>query len=80
MNLPIEEMLADADRAWDCRRELTHPDTLMGDMSCHVRALAAEVARLEASNYVLCDTLETVKLFVLAGCDPAGRKTKGGRR
>jgi hypothetical protein len=48
--LPIDQMLRDADLAWKGVEDgqLSIPfETQIGDLSCHVRALVAEVERLE---------------------------------
>jgi DNA-directed RNA polymerase subunit RPC12/RpoP len=45
VNLPIDQMLRDAGRAWELRGMMS-PDTLLGDLSCHVRALAEQCERL----------------------------------
>lgn len=58
--LPIEQMLRDADDAWGVhvgtQKTAVSPD-LIGDLACHVRALAAEVADLETRNAALVHAL-----------------------
>jgi hypothetical protein len=66
--LPIRQMLLDADAAWTIFEDdmRTRHTMLLGDMACHVRALAAEVERLETRMsrdtwYTPCETCK-VKL------------------
>lgn len=49
--LPIAQMLRDAAAAWAISggSPKTRDVLLLGDMACHVRALAAEVERLDAA-------------------------------
>ena len=49
--LPLRQMLRDADAAWQIgiqeQAYRSSPDTLWGDLSCHIRALVDEVEWLE---------------------------------
>jgi hypothetical protein len=72
MSLQMDEMLRDANLAWKYHDQLSLPGMLLGDMACHVRALAAEVDRLRASHRDLLWAVRTIRALAVPGMDWAG--------
>lgn len=67
--LPVDRMIRDADEAWSIFEEdMSTRDThLLGEMACHVRALAQYIEQLRAENDLFRDALTYARQHVRHG-------------